>query len=135
MDTHATGSFKVVRWEETPIQQLNARTRLSRATVSQDFSGGIEGSGTVEYLMTHRSDKTATFVGMQHISGRIGGRYGSFVLEVIGTFDGASAKGTWSVVPRSGTNDLRELSGIGGFEAPTGPEGTFALDCQFSQAA
>jgi hypothetical protein len=39
--------------------------------------------------------------GLQHVDGRLGDRSGSFVIETVGTFDGAEAKarGMWSPTP------------------------------------
>ena len=63
---------------------------------------------------------SAGFAGLQRVDGRVGGRSGSFVLQVSGTFADIVAKGTWSVVPSPSTGDLRRLRGEGGFAAPHG---------------
>jgi hypothetical protein len=128
MSTHAKGKFHVTSWKEKPYKQFGDGPKLTRASVQQTFEGPIEGEGTTEYVMAHRKDKTATFVGITHVQGRIGAYEGNFVLQTIGTFDGATARGTWTVAPGLSSGQLTELSGVGGFEAPTGPDGTYALD-------
>lgn len=128
MSTHITGKFKYTSWDENAYEELSGGRRLTRASVAQDLSGDIEGEGSAEWLMCYRPDKTATFVGLQRMTGTIGERCGSFVVESHGTFDGELARGRWTVVPGSGTDDLRDIDGEGSWEAPHGPEATFELD-------
>jgi len=66
---------------------------------------------------------------MERVVGRVGGRSGSFVLQHSGAFENGAAKGTLSVVPGSGTGDLRDLRGEGGYVAQEGQSKTpFTLD-------
>lgn len=131
MTSHASGSFKLESWEEDSYAETGDGGRLTRASVKQRFLGDIDGDGTVEWLMAYRRDQTARFVGLQHVSGRLGDRRGEFVLETSGTFDGTKAEGDWRVVPGSGTGELRGLRGQGGFSAPHGPEASVSLDYDF----
>ncbi len=50
------------------------------------------------------------------------------MLQSAGTFDGKEAKGELSVVPGSGTGELRGLRGSGEFSAPLGSTASIALD-------
>jgi hypothetical protein len=128
----AACTFKIAGWEEKPYAELENGGKLTRASVKQSFSGDIEGEGAVEWLMCYRPDETADFIGLQRITGQIGGRLGSFVLlQTGGTFDGREAKGDLSVVPGSGTGDLRGLRGEGGFSAPLGSEAAVTLNYDF----
>lgn len=126
MSSEATSRFDVKSWDEKPAGKAEAAPKISRAQVETAFSGDIEGSGWVEYLMMYRDDGTASFVGYERIEGTLGGHMGSFVLEHRGTFEGGIAKAESRVVPGSGSGDLRGLSGEGGFEAPSGG-GSFTL--------
>jgi hypothetical protein len=128
MSTHITGTFKYTAWDENAYEELSNGRRLTRASVAQDLSGDIEGEGSAEWLMCYRPDKTATFVGLQRLSGRVGDREGSFVVESHGTYDGELARGRWTIVPGSGTDELRDIQGEGAWQAPHGPEATFELD-------
>jgi Protein of unknown function (DUF3224) len=131
MTGHASGTFKVEQWEEDSYAETGDGGKLTRANVRQSFSGDIEGDGAVQWLMAYRGDETARFVGLQHVSGRLGGRSGDFLLETFGTFDGKKAEGEWHVVSGSGTGELRGLRGSGGFSAPHGPEASVTLDYDF----
>jgi Protein of unknown function (DUF3224) len=127
MMTTLNGSFEVTSWVETTYRERDGR-RLTRASVSQRLAGDVAGEGSVEWLMSYDQDATARFVGLQLLDGEIAGRPGTFVLETHGDFDGKVARWEATVVPGSGTGDLRELSGHGKFEAPLGSTATFSLD-------
>jgi Protein of unknown function (DUF3224) len=128
MSKHADGTFKVEDWQEEEYGSLGDGRNLSRASVRQAISGDIEGQGSVEWLMCYRPDKTADFVGLQQVDGRLGDRSGSFVLRTSGVFDGEVAKGELTVVPGSGTGELDGIDGRGEFKAPLGSEAYVSLD-------
>ncbi len=131
MSIHASAKFKVKSWDEKPYDEMEGGPKLTRATVVKSFSGDIVGDGTVEYLMIHREDGSASFVGVERVVGSIGDRQGSFVLQHTGTFEGGSAATTWFVVPGSGTGDLRGLRGEGGFASAHADEYAITLDYDF----
>ncbi len=115
MSKRATATFRVKTWDESPYDEIDEGPRLTRVSVSKSFRGDIEGEGTLEYLMLHRDDGSASFVGLERVVGRVGDRSGSFVLQHSGSFEGGTAEATWFVVPGSGTGELRGLRGEGGF--------------------
>ena len=130
--TRATGTYEVKSWDEKPYEELEEGAKLTRASVTETFQGDIEGESTVEFLMMYPDASTASYVGMQRVVGRLGGRSGSFVLQVSGTFEGGLAQATWSVVPGSGTGELRGLRGEGGFPAQHGTSNVpYTLDYSF----
>src|SRR5688500_11865439 len=100
---HVTGSFENTSWDEDTVEELTDGAKLTRASVTQDFSGDVRGEGAAQWLMAYRRDGTAHFVGLQRVRGALGDRDGTFVLETIGEFDGAVASWTATVVPGSGT--------------------------------
>jgi hypothetical protein len=124
----ARGSFEVTSWNEDTYEELDGGVRLTRASVEQRFTGDIAGEGAVQWLMSYRSDGTAHFVGLQRITGSVGKRTGSFLVETSGEFDGTEATGAWSVVTGSGTAGLEGLRGTGNFRAPHGSNATFELE-------
>ena len=129
MAARATSNFKVAAWDEETYTEIEGGGKLTRASVKQTCSGDIEGEGAVEWLMCYRPDQTADFVGLQRIVGQVGDRSGSFVLlQTAGTFDGKEATGRLSVVPGSGTGDLRGIRGEGEFKAPLGSEAAVTLE-------
>jgi Protein of unknown function (DUF3224) len=132
MTRRATATFKIEHWDEKPYAEMEEGRKLAQASVRQALSGEIEGEAEVEWLMCYRPDRTADFVGLERIVGRIGTRSGSFVaLHTSGSFDGAVARGELSIVPGSGTGELQGLRGSGEFTAPHGGEPSLTLDYDF----
>jgi Protein of unknown function (DUF3224) len=115
MATNAKGSFEVRSWDEEIYDDIGRGAKLTRASVRQSFYGDIEGEGNVEFLMTYQPEGTACFIGVQRVVGTVGGRAGSFVLEVKGTFTNGMAEASWFVIPDSATGELEGLRGSGGF--------------------
>jgi hypothetical protein len=111
MNRHATGTFELKSWDEKPVSEGAGLPKMTRAIVSKTFAGEIEGTSTLEYLMTYRDDGSASFVGMERIVGRVGGKSGSFVLQHSGVFEAGVAKSTCPIVPGSGTGELRGIRG------------------------
>jgi hypothetical protein len=130
-----TGTFELASWDEQTVQELQGERKLTRAVVTQTFTGDLQGKGAVEWLMCYSEDGTARFVGMQRIDGSVDDRSGSVVLETVGEFDGSTAAGTWTVIPGSATSGLAGISGGGRFEAPHGPTATYTMDVEFDLAA
>ena len=113
MKNVANARFTIQSWDEKPYGEGQDLPKLTRAAVAKTFTGDIEGEGHVEYLMMYRSDGSATFVGLERVVGRVAGKSGSFVLQRTGTYENGLAKESYSVVPGSGTGELRSLRGEG----------------------
>ncbi len=128
MTKTAKARFAIRNWEEQPYREGENAPKLTRARVKKDLTGDIEGQGEVEYLMMYRADGTAVFVGLEHVTGTIGGRSGSFVLQRTGVFEGGLAKESYSVVPGSGTGGLAGIEGRGATAVGHGMEHPFELE-------
>lgn len=127
MKNNAKARFAITNWDEKPYGEDEGLPRLTRASVTKTLSGDIEGEGQVEYLMMYRSDGSATFVGLERVVGRIGGKTGTFVLQRLGVFEGGQAKESYSVVPGSATGELLGLDGEGSTSVGHGMEHPFTL--------
>lgn len=103
--------LKIESWDEKPYRELAEGGKLTRADIL--LSGPADGltSATSEALMFYRADGTSAYVTLMHITGRLDGRAGSFVLQGQGTYDGTTARGQSHVVAGSGTGELAGLSG------------------------
>ena len=122
-----TGQFTISGMGGEEAVSEHDSLKLTRANGEQQFSGGIEGRGHIEWLLLYRPDKTAEFVGLQEIDGSVDGRSGTFAMTAVGAHDGKQSKGRWTVVPGSGTRQLAGISGTGDFTAGPGPHATFHL--------
>ena len=128
----AKGRFAIKSWDEKPYSEGDNLPKLTKASVSKTFAGDLEGESHVEYLMMYRSDGSAAFVGLERITGRIGERTGTFVLQRIGKFENGEAKESYSVIPGSATGDLAGLKGEGSSAVGHGMEHPFELDYEFA---
>lgn len=127
MKNIANGRFAIKSWDEKPYGEAPELPKMTRASVTKTFTGDLAGEGQVEYVMMYRSDGSATFVGLERIVGTIGGKAGSFVLQRVGVFEDGFAKESYSVVPGSGTGELRGLRGEGHTAVGHGMEHPFNL--------
>ena len=111
--TKASGAFEVLTAADDPIDESGRRHQADPCVGHPAFSGDIEGDGSIHWLMLYRGDKTAHLVGLQRITGSVGGRRGSFVIAAEGDHDGAGSQIAWTVVRGSGTGDLAGIAGHG----------------------
>jgi len=128
MKKSANARFAITNWEEKPYSEGQGLPRLTRASVTKTFTGDIEGEGQVEYLMMYRTDGSASFVGLERVVGRIGGKAGTFVLQRIGVFESGQAKESYAVIPGSATEELHGLQGDGSSAVGHGTEHPFTLN-------
>jgi hypothetical protein len=128
----ANARFAIKNWDEKPYSEGEHQPKLTRASVTKTYSGDIEGEGQVEYLMMYRSDGSASFVGLERVAGRIGGKAGSFVLQRTGVFESGQAKESYAVIPGSATGDLLGLLGDGTSAVGHGMEHPFTLTYELS---
>jgi hypothetical protein len=128
----ANARFAIKAWDEKPYSEGPDLPKMTRAAVTKTFTGDITGEGHVEYLMMYRADGSATFVGLERIVGSVAGKAGSFVLQRTGAFENGTAKETYSVVPGSGTGELKSLRGEGTSAVGHGMEHPLTLNYELS---
>jgi hypothetical protein len=117
--------FTIDSWDEQQFDEVPDTSKLTRASVTKSYSGGVEGTSTTEWLMSYADDGSATFVGLERIVGTVGGRKGSLVLQHVGAYAGGTATANLSVVEGSGSDDLARVAGTGKFTAD--PAGSLSL--------
>jgi hypothetical protein len=132
MKQTASARFAIKNWDEKPYSEGQNQPKLTRATVTKTLTGDIEAESEVEYLMMYRADGTAAFVGLERVTGRIGAKSGSFVLQRTGVFEGGQAKESYSVIPGSGTGELQGLRGEGTSAVGHGMEHPFTLNYELA---
>src|SRR5579872_7226180 len=99
--TQAHGTIEVKTYEPTPYDEQADSPALIEIHVTEQFSGDIAGSGTVRFLQALRSDGSASFCGIERVSGTLAGREGTFLLQDVGMVQGNQVSGSWFVVPGS----------------------------------
>ena len=128
---HARGTIQVKTYEPTTYEEQSGAPTLVEIDVTEQFSGDINGSGTVRFLQALRSDSSASFCGIERVVGSLDGREGTFLLQDAGTVQGTQVSGSWFVVPGSSSGRLVGLRGEGGFVAQLGQDARWTLDFWF----
>ncbi len=128
--THANAKITVQSSEARPYDQTMGPA-LMEFTLSETFTGDIDGQSPVRALEVHRDDHSASIVSLQRFSGKLGGRQGTFVLQGSEFVEKGKIRAKWFVVPGSGTGDLSRLRGEGGFEGEFGKGSDGWLDYWF----
>lgn len=119
--TRTEGTFTYADWQEEELSE-GPTPRLSRAHVTNHFTGGIEAADTTcAYALVYLEDGTGSFSGYHRLSGTLDGRSGDFVVTEHGTFVAhGDVHGAFEVVPGSGTGALAGLGGGGSYTAVPG---------------
>ena len=135
MTTDTKCTFQITGWDEKTYQEIEGSAKLSNAKVTQSYSGAIEGTSSIEYLMSYSVHGTATFVGLERVSGTVDGKIGTFVLQHMGSFSEGKARSAWSIVPGSGTGALASLRGKGSYVAGHGEPAQVSFSYSFEPNA
>ena len=86
--------------------------RLNRNTVRKEFSGEMVGTSETQMIgAVTATPGSAGYVAIEHFTGSVGGRTGSFVLQHSGVMNRGDARLTVTIVPDSGAGDLAGISG------------------------
>jgi predicted flavoprotein YhiN len=108
----ATGSFDVKVVPQKPDTQIARAANLGRLTIDKRFHGELEGISKGEMLAAHTDVKgSAAYVALERVTGTLKGLNGSFVLKHSATMNRANPVASITVVPDSGTGELKGLTG------------------------
>lgn len=116
---------------EPPFLEQDGLT-LNRNAAYKQFSGGMTGSSDVQMIAAFTSTPgSAGYVAIEHFTGSVDGKSGSFVLQHSGTMNRGDAQLTVTIVPDSGTGELTGISGTLEIENDEG-EHSYVLDYKFT---
>lgn len=108
---HATATFVIEDWKNEPIDDGDGTPR-ARAHVTKTFRGGLDGHSTAELLFAGTPvEGSRAYVGFERITGRLGGRAGTFLLQHCARGRRDVQEAEWTIVADSGTAELTGLSG------------------------
>lgn len=83
-----------------------------RMTIEKRYTGDLKGNGAGQMLSARSAVAgSAGYVAIEHFSGTLEGRAGSFVLQHSGMMNRGEPSLTITIVPDSGTGDLEGISG------------------------
>ena len=117
----ATARFTVASWDESVVVDIDGDTEgpdgarypsrgFSRADVTYAYSGSMDGTGVLAYLISYRPGH-APVTGFERFEGSIDGHDGSIVLQHVGEHDPEGVRATVSIVDGLGTGGLETMSG------------------------
>jgi len=85
---------------------------FGRMSIDKTFSGPLEAVSKGEMLSAMTPTKgSAGYVAIEHVTGSLSGKNGSFVLQHFGIMNQGKNRLVLEVIPESGTGDLTGLSG------------------------
>jgi len=132
MTTYATGTFEVKLTPQEPDNKVEGAT-LGRMSIDKQFHGDLEATSKGEMLTAATGVKgSAGYVALEHVSGTLQGRTGTFVLQHSGTMARGALELTIAVVPDSGTG---QLTGLAGKMTIQIAEGKHSYDFEYTLAA
>ncbi|MFD7451240.1 DUF3224 domain-containing protein [Kitasatospora sp. NPDC059827] len=104
----ASGSFEVTAFEPVETEQREGAA-FGRVRIAKTFTGGLSGRGEVRMLSVgDASGGPASYVAVEHVTGELDGRKGSFVLQHA-AWDATGV--TIRVVPGTGAGELAGITG------------------------
>ncbi len=107
----AQGTFEVKVSREPPYEEADGVV-FARAQIAKRFSGALDATSTVQMLSAGTPVQgSAGYVALEHVSGTLDAKRGSFALVHLGLMKRGQPSLTISVVPDSGTGELVGLSG------------------------
>src|SRR5271165_7038034 len=115
---HATGPFDV---KVTPQDDKSGDAALGRMTIDKQYRGDLEGTGKGQMLTAGTEVKgSGAYVAIEKVAGTLKGRAGSFALQHSGTMTQGAPHLTITVVPDSGTGQLKGIAGKMGINIADG---------------
>ena len=107
----AHGAFDVSMEAEPPFLDQDG-VKLDRNVLSKEYSGDVAGTSEGQMVAAYTATPgSAGYVAIEHFTGSVGGKSGSFVLQHSGLMDRGDAALTVMIVPDSGTGELAGISG------------------------
>jgi hypothetical protein len=135
MTTQASAKLKItggnqISFADPSVVDLET-PKLTRGSFVSAYQGDLEGNEVLEELKCYTTPTTAKVYGLARFTGRLGDKSGSFVFEKIGQFEDGVLISTWTVVPDSGTGDLKNLRGKVDFKSGSVEEFPVIFDYYF----
>lgn len=110
--THtAKGTFSVNMNPELPYEVIEG-VSLGRVSITKQFAGELDATSTVQMIGARGEVPTsAGYVAIERVTGSLGGRAGTFVLQHSGLMTRGTGKLDVTVVPDTGTGELKGIAG------------------------
>lgn len=137
MTMHANGRFDVKLEPRAPDHghEREHGETIGRMSIDKRFEGDLQATSKGQMLaFLTNVGGSAGYVAMEIVSGKLHGRSGDFVLQHNGTMARGAKELSVTVVPDSGTGELRGLAGSMAIVI-NGGEHTYAFDYTLQDGA
>ena len=129
---HARGTFDVKVTPQGPEDKADG-TSLGHWSLDKQFHGDLEATSKGEMLGASTTVQgSAGYVALERVTGKLGGRSGSFILQHSGTMTRGTPQQSITVVPDSGAG---QLAGLAGKMTITVADGKHSYDFEYSLPA
>ena len=107
----ATGSFEITL-QPLSNAEVSSDALLGRMLLTKKFTGDLAASARGQMLSAGTSTKgSAGYVAIDHVTGMLDGRSGSFLLQHSGSMQRGAPTLSIKVIPDSGTEGLAGIAG------------------------
>ena len=107
----ARGPLDVNIEAEPPFLEQDG-LKLNRNVVRKEFSGDMVGTSEAQMIAAYTGTPgSAGYVAIEHFTGSVGGKSGSFVLQHSGVMNKGDGQLTVTIVPDSGAGEMAGISG------------------------
>jgi Protein of unknown function (DUF3224) len=128
---HASGTFEVRITPQKPDSEVAQAANLARMTIDKVFHGDLEANSKGEMIASQAEAKgSGGYVALERVTGTLNGRKGSFVLQHSGTMTRGIPSLSVTVVPDSGTAELKGLAGA--MKIIIAPDGKHSYEFAFT---
>jgi len=109
---HAAGTFDVKIAPQT-MSDVAASPALGRMSIDKQYHGDLDASGKGEMLTAMSPDvkNSGVYVAVERVEGTLAGKKGGFSLHHTGIMNRGAQNLTVTIVPDSGTGDLKGIAG------------------------
>ena len=111
MSERVTGKFINISHDVASLDAPSESTGRMRVTARRQYSGEIAGGSVGDLLACQTGEMRFGYVGMDHFSGSLHGRSGTFVFQHGEMNDRGAIRAFGFIVSGSGTGDLQGIAG------------------------
>ncbi|MFI1919689.1 DUF3224 domain-containing protein [Nocardia sp. NPDC020380] len=104
-------AVRIADWNETPEQEFDDGSKITRAHVTLTEGTDELTAGTLDMTLFYRPDGTGAFSSLMRLTAEIAGRPGTFALSGTGGFNDVASLNLMNIIHSSGTGELAGISG------------------------
>jgi len=130
VSSHASGPFDV---KVTPQDDKTGDSALGRFALDKQYHGDLEAVGKGQMLTAKTETKgSGAYVAIERVTGTLKGMQGGFVLQHSGTMTQNTPQLKITIVPDSGTGQLKGISGK--MKINISPDGKHSYELEYTLA-